>query len=567
MHPTRLARGIFGNSMNAANPYHDVKIRTPFFTKDAGAQLHRYLVPEFIPQFLRQLSLNSLGEAQNNQWKSTDRFSHHDNQLVLRLPTHKTFYLMSCEVVCNRLGTPALDSTKITSAGYVVRKIKDGKEYSWMVEEDEAVGWEETSTGLKDPDVHRHLCSNGILHPRANIPTYTGEKVHPIHPQTTTDEVGKKHTILYGFVSLGGQYLPRRGTTGASSFDAESLNEFKKTSKSHLPWPFGEKQPLVKNWLPRYSQPVQRGKPSAEFFELLRLLINRYHLGEKGVEENSALKELTMGIHFYNVSEDFGNTMMSSFSDSTKESFAAYKKYSLWSWLSAHFNRENNDIVNWMASQELEIDKAGSIESVNFERVPNKNGTGKTNYSLFLTSSDARDFRTLLEQRVLSNVISLADEMPVAKFQQARGDVYQLVPFVRAKDDHGKERIYWADATARSEMFRVAGPFDPNASRPTMIPMPSLRDLKSGMAKGVGMITPPDTFSLINALNLKKGASEDVLPKDEASPFGIQWICSFSLPVITLVAMIVLMIMISLLNIIFFWLPWIKICLPFPKLK
>ncbi len=36
---------------------------------------------------------------------------------------------------------------------------------------------------------------------------------------------------------------------------------------------------------------------------------------------------------------------------------------------------------------------------------------------------------------------------------------------------------------------------------------------------------------------------------------------------ITLVAMILLMIMISLLNIIFWWLPWVRICLPFPSLK
>lgn len=97
--------------------------------------------------------------------------------------------------------------------------------------------------------------------------------------------------------------------------------------------------------------------------------------------------------------------------------------------------------------------------------------------------------------------------------------------------------------------------------------MPSLGDLRKGLARGVSMITPPDTFNLLNALNLKKGASEDVLPEGEPGGIGIQWICSFSLPVITLVAMILLMIMISLLNIVFFWLPWIKICLPFPKIK
>ena len=98
--------------------------------------------------------------------------------------------------------------------------------------------------------------------------------------------------------------------------------------------------------------------------------------------------------------------------------------------------------------------------------------------------------------------------------------------------------------------------------------MPSLADLKRGLAKGASMITPPDTFNLMNSLKLNKGAGPDALPDSEPGPgLGIQWICSFSLPVITLVAMILLMIMISLLNIVFFWLPWVRICLPFPKLK
>ena len=132
-------------------------------------------------------------------------------------------------------------------------------------------------------------------------------------------------------------------------------------------------------------------------------------------------------------------------------------------------------------------------------------------------------------------------------------------------NDAGKEQIQWADEQCRSLQFRVAAPFDPEASRPSLIPMPSLRDLKRGLAKGASILTPGDTFDLINGLNLKKGASEDVV--GEGPKLGIQWICSFSLPVITLVAMILLMIMISLLNIVFFWLPWVRICLPFPKIE
>jgi hypothetical protein len=81
------------------------------------------------------------------------------------------------------------------------------------------------------------------------------------------------------------------------------------------------------------------------------------------------------------------------------------------------------------------------------------------------------------------------------------------------------------------------------------------------------MITPADTFDLLEKLNLKKGIGPDLVAPNDSPSLGIQWICSFSLPVITLIAMILLMIMISLLNIVFFWLPWVRICLPFPRLK
>ena len=77
-----------------------------------------------------------------------------------------------------------------------------------------------------------------------------------------------------------------------------------------------------------------------------------------------------------------------------------------------------------------------------------------------------------------------------------------------------------------------------------------------------------DTFDLMNSLKLGKGATPDAVPDQEPGPgLGLQWICSFSLPVITLVAMILLMIMIVMLNLVFFWLPFVRICLPFPKMK
>lgn len=542
--------------------YHAVKMRAPFYKKAGGAQLHRYLIPEFIPRFQQDLSDGLLDSDPATAWQTQDRFSKHDNHLVLRLPMHRTFYLVSCEVVCDRLGSPALDPKKITTAGFVIRRIINGKETSWMLENDEPMGWEDSSTGLRDPDVHRRMCRDGSLHPREKVPTYTGEQTYPLHSKKTTDGEGKCHTILYGYVPLGGSFIHQSTTNNSNDvFDTDSLKDFKKATGQHLSWPYGFKRPFKRQWRSKHARPVIQGKPSLAFFELIRLLVNRYHLGEAGIEENTALKELTKGLYFYR----HHASMIDNFDDISRNDFNHLRKYSLYNWLKNNFVQDKNPLINWLDAQDKGL---AANSDYSLAALPAKNNAGVMNDSLYITNSDAREFRSLLKQRVMENALSLAKEIPLPKFQQGENDLYQIVPFVRAKDDNGKERLYWCDSNTRSELFRVAAPFDANASRPSVIQMPSLSDLRNGLAKGASMITPPDTFNLLNALNLKKGASEEVVPDPQPEGgIGIQWICSFSLPVITLVAMILLMIMISLLNILFFWLPWVKICLPFPKMK
>jgi hypothetical protein len=44
-------------------------------------------------------------------------------------------------------------------------------------------------------------------------------------------------------------------------------------------------------------------------------------------------------------------------------------------------------------------------------------------------------------------------------------------------------------------------------------------------------------------------------------------ICSLSIPIITICALILLMIIVSLLDFIFRWLPWFLICFPVPRLR
>lgn len=546
---------------------HAARLLSPWYSDNEGAVLQRYFVPEFVQKFQRDLQGHQLGTPAARAWKASDRFSEHDNKVVLRLPVHKSFYVISCEIACNQPGFPAFDIQKISSAGFVIRRFAEDGEQSWMIEDDEPLGWEESPTGLRDPDVHRRLCRDGTLHPRDLVPTYTGEETHPLHPLKVVDEKGKCRTVLFGYVALGGSYMHRQNG-GGSPFDTPSLQAFSRADGEQLRWPYGYRMRSRKRWLNRYARPIRNGVPTKAFFEMLRMLVNRYHLGEVNIEENEALRQLAQGIYFYDQPRGPNNLTPENYNDYARDSFIQWRKYSLWSWLERHFSSDKNDLVAWIERQEKIIDDAGGIDkNFAFEALPSASGSSDLGYSLYLTAGDARDFRNRLDQRALDLVQNMAKEIPIPKFQQGKEDIYQIVPFVRVLDDNGKERIIWADEQTRSEAFRVAAPFDADASRPSLIQMPSLSDLKKGLAKGVGILTPPDTFSLLSALNLKKGASEDVIPSGEPGGLGIQWICSFSLPVITLVAMILLMIMISLLNILFFWLPWVKICLPFPKIK
>jgi hypothetical protein len=69
-------------------------------------------------------------------------------------------------------------------------------------------------------------------------------------------------------------------------------------------------------------------------------------------------------------------------------------------------------------------------------------------------------------------------------------------------------------------------------------------------------------------MNAIQGASLTGLSSGTApAPGGginLNWICGFSIPLVTICAFFLLNIIISLLNIVFFWLPFIKICIPFP---
>jgi hypothetical protein len=554
--------------MTLCQKLHAARIKPPFYQTggDAGCGLHRYLDTDFVNRFRQDIQRRQFHGPQFNEWLRDERHSRFGREPVLRLPLHRAFHLVSCEVICDHLGSPAVDPKKIASAGFVIRRIEGGTEQAWMIEDGQALGWQPAPSELRDPDIHRRLCASGVLHPRADEPAYSGEEVHPLHVLKTTDAAGKIHTLLYGYLPLGGFYYHRNPV---AAIDSQSSRAVEDAAGAALPWPFGFARGHKPEWRTAHGAAVDHGRPSPAMLELLRLLVNRYHLGEPSLEANLALERRCADVWFHHTGALPDSLRREAYTDASRALFIPYRSVSLLEYLQKCAAAGGaNPLVRWLARQEKRMAANGGPGGIVFDPLPNAAGNGSIAESLWVSEADAQELRTLLGQRLREQTLALVKEIPLPKFTQGEHELYQVVPLVRVINPQGREQIHWADASARSLLFRVAAPFDPEASRPSMIQMPSLADLRRGLAKGAAMITPADTFNLISSLKMDKGVTADAVPESEPPPgLGIQWICSFSLPVVTLIAMILLMIMVTLLNIIFFWLPWVRICLPFPKVK
>ncbi len=137
-------------------------------------------------------------------------------------------------------------------------------------------------------------------------------------------------------------------------------------------------------------------------------------------------------------------------------------------------------------------------------------------------------------------------------------DRYTARAFVRiAGHPDCPPRLVWS---ASSEPFRIR-PWWDNDAPPTRVTLPDLGQLRR-VRPGVSFAMPPAIANLLQG-DMKE------LKDGKGSTGGVElgWICSFSIPAITICAFIVLSIFLQLFHLIFGWLFWIRICLPFPRPK
>jgi len=114
-----------------------------------------------------------------------------------------------------------------------------------------------------------------------------------------------------------------------------------------------------------------------------------------------------------------------------------------------------------------------------------------------------------------------------------------------------------------SDRFAIASFFDSDApARPIRIQLPvktSIADLRK-YPKNVGFVLSNELQAQMSRVTDLKSVMAGQLAAGDEIDVGM--LCSFSIPIITICALIVLMIFLNLLNIVFFWMPFLRTCLP-----
>lgn len=174
----------------------------------------------------------------------------------------------------------------------------------------------------------------------------------------------------------------------------------------------------------------------------------------------------------------------------------------------------------------------------------------------------------------------LMDSVPVGDPR----DVWFVIRCIYQRPNCGP--LFPTLVSAPTQRFQMAPFFDPDApARPVRIPMPLdispaglrkyqkntgfvISDMLCGKIKGIRKMTFADLVLSVLPWPFHKDLPEPgsgACKDGEGNGFGM--ICSLSIPIVTLCALILMMIMVALFDLFFRWIPYLFLCLPIPGLK
>ncbi|TVQ32925.1 MAG: hypothetical protein EA356_12840 [Geminicoccaceae bacterium] len=495
----------------------------------------------FIPWFLERMA-SADGRA---LLATRDAFARQDEQGVARLfqPVHRAFNLVVVDVACEVEGRPRLDPKKILAAGVTVRRRAGSVRQGWISEGGAVLGWRPlpgNATGGKahwDPAAAtrraQRLGKNHVVMRRAEAapaPSAAFEEAFaPLFPAPPELCAATGRTLLYGYLPLTSDERSEADPPPPAPFTADLLRE-------RLPivlWRSGRLdaareaaaaagEPLPAAPLANTSvAPTAAAEPSPALATVIAAA--SYLAQEPGLftaaDDDAAVAPLRtlLQLHFVLVRLPNGDATWRTLYDVLEEAYDLLV-------------RRADDTARlalptswpaWSAAQE-----------------------------------DA--FVRAMEQAVAARWSALS---PGETRYQNLADRYELQAFVRVdRSACGCPPATWW--TPPSPAFGIVPWFEPGEAPPTTVELPAptpefLQKLKPNIAFKV----PPEIQAFMTDLKLD-GLMEGKRP---GKRLGFGMICGFSIPIITICAFIVLQIFLVLFHLLFWWLPFIRICIPFPK--
>jgi hypothetical protein len=482
-------------------------------------------------------------------------------------PLHGCYYLVLGSLVCRQVGLPdrAVRRNAGQATGFVVRRITGGVEQGW-VNEGEHRGWNpvdvrkglvtdeevlplhpvqvctEQTPGLAAYRVQGN-CARTIYHgyvPVGNYDKYTAEKKYaPAAPKATPDAAAAQNAALFSaylaevYADDTGGLEDAGGGFRASEFDTRVIGPWQQADAARA---------LDQAKLAGKDKERQR---QAEYYIIVDLAdfvaralpdvwkaIKKFYGGESNPKAGVTGAQLVLLNHLLNDPDDpIDNT----------------------------WNAANDGALG-----KVMYDVRAAVD-------------GASEYLLPVVANVPTNLKLgTLPGTLKTEVIAALGQTPATKMQVSGEFAELLREQVRATKPAGGARYFLrmvythdplcppllSDPSADVQFARF---FDGDApARKVRIEAPRMADLRK-FKPGVGIAMDKDLRDVLNRVH------EGLKDGDPLTEPSVNWelgmICTFSIQIVFMVAFIVMFIFLILLNIVFWWLPFLKICLPIPKPK
>lgn len=454
-----------------------------------------------------------------------------DGILELSQPVHRRYFLAFYEAVCRRPGSPRVDPRKLSGSGLVFRRRDGGDWQGWMSDGPKRRGWLRITAQDADPDpaqrVRRRVGTAGQI--EAMIAARRGsdvlrEQVLPLFAAPEDLCKARGRTILYGLIPVASGERSE-AEVPAPNYGALPANEAA-AMRDHLSGYFKMRpatslarngEVLDPGWVPLQIEAAatgDAGKLRSFGLFLQQLLVELDAFGPGGSARE--LMRLFGSIELPTGKDTLGRVT------------------------------ETTNAADFLAA-------AAPILVA-----------GAPNSSAIAMPLEWPSVNEALGSRLTATALACLSErfasiVPESPKFDGDSRQYAIRAFTRVDGPAGcPSKLVWSDY---SENFRVLPWWDGDGPA-AKIPLPDLSDMKR-MKPNISFQLPPSLANLLQGDMKKLKDGED----GGGPSFDIFWLCSFSLPIITLCAFIVLNIFLSLFDLIFRWMAFIKICIPIPRPK